>query len=169
MGHVVEELDLSKFSQAFEKASRIYEKEYVRLENITESTSFKIMSSSKTFLDILDALIGLFTGVGDTISIVASIPSLYFSIFKAKSIKLTMAILSIILVDWLAGLVPVIGDILDAFYTSNRKIFRICVGYVEGDPKVMKEINRAAAGLFFLIIFVVVLLYFVFELIKGIS
>ena len=168
MGHVVEELDLSKLQKVLEKANKIYEKENERVENIANSPSFMLMSGSKTILDILDPIIGLLPGVGDTIATVASAPSLYFAIFKAKSLKLTMAILYITIIDWFSGLVPVVGDIIDFFYMSHRKTYRICVGYLEENPSVMKEIDKAATSLVILLITLGVILYFAYELVMKI-
>lgn len=168
MGNVVNKLELSKLKQIIEKANKIYEKENIRLENIAESPSFVFMSGAKTILDILDPIIGLVPGIGDSISVVASAPSLYFAIFNAKSLKLTMAILYFTIVDWLAGLIPVIGDIADFFYMSHRKTYRICVGFLEDDPDVKKEITKAATSLVVLLLILGSLLYFAYEFIMKI-
>lgn len=165
MNNVVKELETHRFDKVIQKASKIAERENEEFDNITESTSFKLMYGAKRLLDdwFLDPLIGLIPGVGDTIATIASAPSLYFATFKAKSIKLTMAILFFTTIDWLAGLIPAAGDLVDAFYKSHKKSYRMCVGYMEKDPEVMKEINKAATGLVFLLIAIGGILYFAYE------
>ena len=166
MGHVVEKIDVSKFNRVFAKASAIYEKENIRFDNLVGCTSFMIMSKSKTVLDILDPIIGfIIPEVGDTLSAIASAPSLYFAIFKAKNLKLTMAILYYIIVDWLVGLIPVLGDIADAFYLSHKKTYKICVGFIEEDPNMQREINKAVISLILLVAILGTILYFAYEFI----
>ena len=169
MGHVVEKIDLSRLEKVLEKANKIYEKENKRLDNIVESPAFVFMASARWVLDILDPIIGLLPGIGDSISAMASAPSLYFAIFNAKSIRLTMAILYFTIVDWLVGLVPAVGDIIDFFYMSHRKTYRICVGFLENDPEVQKEIDKAITSLVVLLIILGALLYFAYELIMKIA
>lgn len=170
MSGVIREVNTSKFDKIIQKAAKIAEKENDKFEQITESSSFKLMYGAKRLLDdwFLDPLIGLIPGVGDTVATIASAPSLYFATFKAKSIKLTMAILFFIIIDWLAGLIPFVGDIVDAFYKSHKKSYRICVGYLEEDPDVLKEINKAAVGLVFLLIAIGGILYFAYEVVMKI-
>lgn len=168
MGNVIHELDMSKFYQVAEKANEICEKEGERLENIEGCPSFTFMSGAKTILDILDPIIGLIPGIGDTISAAASAPSLYFAAVEAKSLKLTMAVLYYTIVDWLAGLIPVIGDIADFLYMSHRKTYRICLGFIHDDPEANKEIDRAATSLVVLLIILGALLYFAYEMIMKI-
>lgn len=169
MGHVAEKVDLSKFSKAYKKAEKIYEKEGERYENITNSLSFSIMHRSNTILDIIDPIVGLIPGIGDTVTTIASAPSLYFAIVEARSLKLTMAVLYYTIVDWLSGLVPVVGDIIDAFYFSNRKSYKACLGYIEGDPEAMQKINKAATGLVVLLLVLAALLYFAYGLVMKIA
>ena len=170
MSGVIKEVDTSNFDKIIQKAAKIAEKENDKFEQITESASFNLMFGAKKLLDdwFLDPLIGLIPGVGDTIAAIASAPSLYFATFKAKSIRLTMAILFFTIIDWLAGLIPVVGDIVDAFYKSHKKTYRICVGYLEGDPDVLKETNKAAVSLVFLLITIAGILYFAYELVLKI-
>lgn len=170
MSGVIREVDTSKFDKIINKAAKIADKENEKFEQITECTSFKLMYGAKRLLDdwFLDPLIGLIPGVGDTVAVIASAPSLYFATFKAKSIKLTMAILFFVIVDWLAGLIPVVGDIVDAFYKSHKKSYRMCVGYLEKNPDVIKEINKAAMNLILLLAAVGGLLYLAYEAILKI-
>lgn len=68
-----------------------------------------------------DGLIGLLPGVGDTLTL---LPQLYL-LYEAISLKLSVAtilkMLLNILIDWLAGTIPVVGDLFDIAFKSNLR------------------------------------------------
>jgi hypothetical protein len=72
-----------------------------------------------------DAIIGLVPGVGDTIT---SLIALY-PIWVAKRHGLGKALQARmafnVFVDWLPGLVPVVGDLIDFFYRENLKNLKL--------------------------------------------
>ena len=72
-----------------------------------------------------DGLIGLVPGVGDTLTL---LPQLYL-LFEASRLKLgTKAILKMllnILIDWLVGTIPVVGDLFDVAFKSNLRNAKI--------------------------------------------
>lgn len=72
-----------------------------------------------------DGLIGLLPGVGDTLTL---LPQLYL-LFEAVRLKLgTAAVLKMllnVLIDWLLGTVPVLGDIFDVAFKSNLRNAKI--------------------------------------------
>jgi len=72
-----------------------------------------------------DGLIGLVPGVGDTLTL---LPQLYL-LFEAIRLKLgTKAILKMllnILIDWLVGTIPVVGDLFDVAFKSNLRNAKI--------------------------------------------
>ncbi len=75
-----------------------------------------------------DGLIGLLPGVGDTLTL---LPQLYL-IFEALRLKLGAAtilkMLLNVLIDWLIGTIPVVGDIFDVAFKSNLRNARaVCV------------------------------------------
>ena len=93
----------------------------------------------------LDPILGFFIpGLGDVITASLTIPFIFTSIFKLRSIPLTLAIISNCLIDLLIGLIPVIGDIGDFAYKSYKRNYFLIVGYVNNDPEVIKEINSKA-------------------------
>jgi len=68
-----------------------------------------------------DALIGLVPGIGD---LVTTLMSLYF-VHEARQLgapgHLVLRMLGNVAIDGLAGSVPLVGDIFDTFYRSNRR------------------------------------------------
>lgn len=73
----------------------------------------------------LDALIGLFAGVGDLatalISVYAITEAIKYDMPKAKILKMIINIG----VDLGIGIVPLLGDLIDYFYKSNKKNSKI--------------------------------------------
>ena len=68
-----------------------------------------------------DGIIGLVPGIGDTLTL---LPQLYL-LFESWRLKLgTKVILKIllnILIDWLIGMIPVLGDLFDVAFKSNLR------------------------------------------------
>ncbi|MDQ8208512.1 DUF4112 domain-containing protein [Coraliomargarita sp. SDUM461003] len=68
-----------------------------------------------------DGLIGLLPGVGDTLTL---LPQLYL-VFEALRLKLGRAtlvkMLLNVLIDWLVGTIPVLGDLFDVAFKSNLR------------------------------------------------
>lgn len=109
---------------------------------------YRLIRTIKNVMDryYLDPLIGLFfPTAGDIFSSVMMLPFLTMSLFKIKSLPLTLAILYNMLMDMMLGIIPLwIGDLLDIFNRSYSKNYRLIVGFVEGDQKVIQEVNRKA-------------------------
>lgn len=147
MGKVFEKIDISEFEQLCQEVEKHYEEENSYSDTLMNSSSFNLVYLAKKYDDwFLDPIVGLIIpGIGDIISSIASLPSLYVAIFKVKSFKLTLAIFYITVLDVLCGIIPGAGDIVDAFYKTNKKAARWIVGYVEGDSNTISEINKSAA------------------------
>lgn len=109
---------------------------------------YRLIRTIKNVMDryFLDPLIGLlFPTAGDIFSSVMMLPFLAVSLFRIKSIPLTLAIIYNMLTDMLLGIIPLwIGDLLDIFSRSYTKNFRLIVGFVEGDQEIIREVNRKA-------------------------
>ncbi len=130
-----------------------------------------VYSAIKTITNImdkkyLDPVVGFFfPALGDTLMSVLIIPYLYISVFKIKSLGLTLAIILNTLVDVIVGLIPYgIGDILDIFNRSYSKNLRLIDGFIRRDEKVVKEVNRKAWIFAVLIAVSCVVIYFMFKL-----
>lgn len=151
--------------------TRRMKKELRRME-IENSTSYNITRSIATLMDkyFLDPIIGLIPGVGDILSSTLMLPSIYVSLFKIKSIPLTLAVLLNILIDSLIGLIPFwIGNIADIFNRAYLKNMRLIVGYVEDDKLVIDEVNRKAIWSTILIAIVVGLIWLMVKMVSAIA
>ncbi len=73
----------------------------------------------------LDSILGLVPGVGDAISLAANA----FLIYQAKQMgvrKRTFAKMGLVtLVDATVGAIPVLGDVFDVYWKSNRRSLKI--------------------------------------------
>lgn len=83
----------------------------------------------------LDAILGLFPGLGDLIS---SLVSLY--IMQAASQqgvpRVTMARMGAnILIDMALGAVPLVGDVFDIYYKANEKNLQLLQLHVQSTPQ----------------------------------
>lgn len=78
-----------------------------------------------------DAIIGLIPGVGDTITSLIGLYPIWVAKRHGlgKGIQARMAFN--VLVDWLPGLVPVVGDLIDVLYKSNLKNLKLLERAVE--------------------------------------
>lgn len=67
----------------------------------------------------MDAVIGLVPGVGDTVSALLGSYFLYLA-WKHKLGGLTISVMVFnLLLDWLIGLMPAIGDVADVFFKAH--------------------------------------------------
>ena len=112
----------------------------------------------------IDPLLGLVPTVGDAVSSILTLPYLYFSVFKLRSIPLTLALLCNMLIDFAMGLIPFwIGDILDFFNHSYVKNYTLITGYVEGDEEMIRKVDRRA---WWMALFIAILCLLIWLLIK---
>ena len=116
-------------------------------KDVKELKSYKLIETIAKVMDnyYVDPLLGLVPTVGDAVTSLLTLPYLYFSIFKLKSIPLTLALLCNMLIDFAMGVIPFwIGDILDFFNHSYIKNYKLIMGYVEGDKEMIKRVDRRA-------------------------
>lgn len=93
----------------------------------------------------LDGMIGLVPAVGDVFSALCTVPFVYFTLVVVRSVPLTLAVVNNTLRDVLVGMVPFfVGNVLDFFYRSNSRNLRMIIGFVNGDKRVVGEVNRKA-------------------------
>ena len=108
----------------------------------------------------LDPIIGfIFPTFGDILSATMTLPYLYISIFKIKSVALSLAIIYNTLTDIVISLIPFcIGDVLDIFNRSYKKNFRLIAGFLDDDKSVISEVNRKAGTTLVLIVLLCVII-----------
>ncbi len=111
----------------------------------------------------VDPMIGLIPTVGDILSTVFAIPTLYLSVFKIRSMALTLAIINNILFDLLIGIVPYIGVFMDFFYRSYNKNLRLLEGFIHEDEQIMNEINKSVVFSLVCISIFLFLIYLIFK------
>ena len=129
---------------------------------------YQVVSMIANFMDkmFLDPMMGfVFPAFGDALMSVLVIPYLYISIFKVKSLSLTLAIILNTLIDIMIGIIPFgIGDVLDIFHRSYSKNLKLINGFVAHDEEVIKEINKKMWIIVILIIVVSIIIFMLFKL-----
>lgn len=139
-------------------------KEFKRIE-IENSVSYTSMKFIKRIMDdfFLDPILGLFPVVGDAFTQLFSLPFIYVSLFKVKSIPLTLNVLFNILLDILIGSIPAVGVFLDFVHKSFKKNLYLIVGFVEDDREIIRKVNRRA---FWIAVGIFVLSYLIYKIIS---
>lgn len=170
MGNVIKKIDLTEYKKIVNEVNEYIEQEEKQTNALTSSASFKFVHYAKRYDDLyLDPIVGFFIpGFGDLLSSVTILPALYVAFFKLHSIKLVIAILTAVVTDVLCGIVPIVGDLIDTFYKSNKIACRLIVGYIEGDEDIKIEINKRAVWGIIAIVVIGVLLYTCYTLVMSI-
>lgn len=153
------------------KEEKRKQKKEKRKYEIKQSTSYRSLETIKKWMDVyfLDPILGLVPVYGDAFTKIFSIPFVYVSLFKIKSIPLTLAVIFNILLDFLIGLIPFfIGNISDFFFKSYKKNFELIIGFVEDDREIITKVNRKAIWMAFYIVLVILLIYAVISLVISI-
>lgn len=164
---------LDKGSDAFNRKEEVRrQRREKEIRNLKASKAYKFISTVTTLADkyFLDALLGLVPSVGDLVSSIFGLPFIYVTLFKVKSIPLTLAVIYNYLVDILLGSIPFfIGDAIDFFSKAHVKNLDLITHYVEGDKKTIGQVRSKALLTTFLIIILSVIIYFVFRLLIGVT
>ena len=114
----------------------------------------------------LDPILGFLlpAGIGDFVSALMAIPFIVFSLFVAKSIPLTLAIINHTLWDIFIGLIPFfVGDVLDVFSRPYRRNLQLIEGYLAGDKSTIRHLQKHVAITLFAILLCCILIYFMFK------
>ena len=114
----------------------------------------------------LDPILGFLlpAGIGDFVSALMAIPFIVFSLFVAKSIPLTLAIINHTLWDIFIGLIPFfVGDVLDVFSRPYRRNLRLIEGYLAGDKSTIRHLQKHVAITLFAILLCCILIYFMLK------
>ena len=114
----------------------------------------------------LDPILGFLlpAGIGDFVSALMAIPFIVFSLFVAKSIPLTLAIINHTLWDILIGLIPFfVGDVLDVFSRPYRRNLQLIEGYLASDKSTIRHLQKHVAITLFAILLCCTLIYFMLK------
>ena len=79
----------------------------------------------------IEPLIGLIPWVGDTVTLFLSLYIVYAAISMKVPHKLVVQMLKNVVVDYLVGLIPIVGDVIDFLYKANDKNFKILSRYAK--------------------------------------
>ncbi len=140
-------------------------------KDLEESTSFQMVKGISKFMDdwYIDPLVGLIPGIGDIFTPIFSLPFVYVSLFKIKSIPLTLAIIFNMLMDTAIGMIPFyIGNVADFFYKGFRKNMHLMVDFVDGDEDTIKKVNRRAILMAIIIVVLGFVIYLLVKLLMSI-
>lgn len=120
-----------------------------RKERMRSDMDFGVLKFIYYAMDnfFLDPILGFFIpGLGDVTTTFCTIPFVFTTVFRLRSVALTLAVVNNALIDMLCGLFPVVGDIIDVLNRSYRKSYKQIVGYVEGDAQIISTVNSSAFG-----------------------
>ncbi len=154
------------------KEDRCRQSREKKTRKLKESKTYRFLCTITLLADkyFLDALLGFVPSVGDLVSSVFGLPFIYVTLFKVKSIPLTLAVIYNYLVDILLGSIPFfIGDAIDFFCKAHVKNLDLITHYVEGDKKTIRQVRSKALLTAFLIIVLCVIIYFAFRLLAGVT
>jgi hypothetical protein len=69
----------------------------------------------------MDAIVGLIPGVGDSIAALAALYPIYIAKKHGVSRIVRSRMALNVLIDWLPGMIPILGDLFDVAYKANLK------------------------------------------------
>lgn len=119
-----------------------------RKHQLRDNKLYVSMQKLTVYLDkyYLDGVIGLIPGgIGDIIPALFGMTYIYFSLFKLRSVPLTLAVVNNTLRDILLGLIPFyVGDAIDFFHKSNTKNMALIDGFINDNTNIMKKVNQKA-------------------------
>lgn len=97
------------------------ERELRHLEELADLMDSKFVLPGTSIRFGLDSLLGLIPGVGDTIGLITSVYIAGRAQAHDVPAHIKWVMLWNIFIDWLIGLIPLIGDIFDIGFKANRK------------------------------------------------
>lgn len=151
-----------------------------KIQRLETSSSYQLCKTITTLMDryYLDPILGFVPLLDGVVGLLCTGVFVYVSLFKVRSISLTLSVIYNFLRDTAIGLVPVVGDVADFFNRSYVRSQRLIDGYVYGDKQVIKKVNGQAGMMLLLSVvctaLIVLLGYlaiqiggFMFDCIKG--
>ena len=108
---------------------------------IESSTYYKVLIKGAVGFDVADALLGFLEIGGDLLSGVLGFAYVGLCAKVIKSVRLTLAVTCVVLVDLLLGFIPGLGSVVDVFFCANYINRYLIKGYVERDESVMRKLN----------------------------
>jgi len=160
---LIDEKEQAQINRALQKEEDRQRRKAEKRAELENSATYALVKKISEVMDkfCLDPIVGLLPGsIGDLLSSVCVLPFIHMSLFKIKSIPLTLAIIYNTLIDMLLGSIPFfIGDIIDFFNRSYIKNKNLIIGYVEDDREIIHDVNKKAFWMFLGICIVCYLIY----------
>ncbi len=143
-------------------------KEYKK-ESLRYSSSYMSVETIAKWMDkyCLDAVIGLVPTIGDALTSILVLPSIYVSLFKIRSIPLTLAVIYNIVKDAAIGMIPVLGMFLDFANRAFIQNMRLISGFVVDDRAIIDEVNKTAVKSAIMIIAFAVIIWLLIEMVQA--
>ncbi|MEH0157893.1 DUF4112 domain-containing protein [Limibacter armeniacum] len=111
----------------------------------------------------LDPIISMLPVAGDTASFLMSALAVIVAARHGASTKVVGQMVGNILVDYIAGTVPVVGDMFDFAFKANRRNYKLMKQQFDTESEVEKQKPRSKA----LIIAMIVGMFLVFALVTA--
>lgn len=159
---VNDQKEQTKMNIALQKEQCRQSKKIEKRVALEYSASYLLVQKTAKVMDkyCLDPLMGLIPGgVGDYISSVCVLPFIYVSLFKVRSLPLTLAVIFNVLVDMLLSIIPFLGIFIDFVNRCYIKNMRLITGYVEDDRETIRSVNKKAFWMFLGICLICYLIY----------
>ncbi len=106
------------------------------LQKLTDLMDTAFVIPGTTLRYGLDPVLGLIPGVGDTLTMAVSLYIHSCARRAGVPRRRRMQMLWNIFIDWLVGLVPVLGDLFDLGFKANSRNIRIIMAYANRGPDV---------------------------------
>lgn len=84
-------------------------------------------------------MLGLLPGIGDTITTVLSSWILYQAHQMGVPLYLKLKMAKNIFIDWLVGLIPLVGDIFDIGWKANMRNSTLLLHYIEEQQEIVYD------------------------------
>lgn len=90
----------------------------------------------------LDSILGLVPGVGDVATTIVALTILQAAT-QHRVPRVTLARMGLnLLVDWLVGSIPVVGDAFDVYWKANQRNVRLLEQHLDANPHVQSRARR---------------------------
>lgn len=86
----------------------------------------------------LDPLLGIFPGTGDAVTAILSFYIVFVAILHKLPLGKILKMIVNILLDFLVGVIPIIGDFFDFFINPNSKNMKILEDYLNKPETVLE-------------------------------
>lgn len=115
----------------------------------------------------LDPIIGLIPWLGDAIGLVLSTIPIAYAIKEGVSLRVVLRMILYSFIDFSVGGIPILGDLFDFFFKSNRKNLNLLESYRKNPSKIKTRTTWAfvliALALFSILIGLCLLIWLLFS------